>query len=151
MTRQLDVLNGIKALIETALQAHDPDRRVIGLENAGAPPDRVPPEGRFVLRRGDPGDPQVDLNPPTYNYEHQIPLQISTMPDDDRGMTAAEVADEILGQIADAIVADRTVGGLVDWLDASAPPLIDRFVAGGPPGCELEAVLVATYASTSPL
>lgn len=146
MSMRLDVPLAIKALILAAL----PTMVVLGIDDE-APADRIPPEGRAVVAAGDPGEPEIDLSPVTYNYQHSIPVQISALPDLDRHLTAIQVLDERIELIADAVEADRTLGGLVEYLDGASPSLDDIYTSGSATAATAELMLVATYATTKPL
>jgi hypothetical protein len=145
MTKRLDVLTAVAALVRAAL----PTAEVLSLDNDAAAPERVPENGRVVVRAGDPGDPQVDLSPLTYNYEHQIPVEIMTY---GRGAMAPEaVLDQMLTALSAQIMASRTLGGVVDWLDAVAPQTGDIFHSGARPVRSATAIFTASYSTTSPL
>lgn len=145
MTKRLEVLQAVKAMIEAAL----PGMTVIGLENEGSAPERIPPNGRVIVRAGDPGVPEVDLSPIVYNYEHQIPLEIATY--QSGTLSAEEALDGILDDIADAIVADRFIGGVVNFLDGYAPETNDIYVAGAEIARGADLILVASYSTDKPL
>lgn len=148
MTKRLAVLLAIKALLETAL---GPDIIVLGLENEGAAPDRIPDGGRVVIRAGDPGEPAIDLSPVTYNYEHQIPVEVTARQSGDRSVSAEAAVDAIVELISAAIASNRTAGGAVDWLDGFSPATDDLFVPGSELAHGAALVLIATYSTTNPL
>lgn len=139
MSRRLSVLRGTIALIKQVL----PDAEVVGLDNDEDVPTRVRAGGRVVVRAGDPGDPDVDLSPLTYNYIHRIPLEI-VMADED-------TLDAAMTAIGAAIDVDRTLGGLVEWLEAEAPSTqnVRADNAAAQRGALLS--LLASYATLSPL
>lgn len=139
MSRRLSVLRGLIALIKQVL----PDAEVVGLDNDEDVPTRVRAGGRVVVRAGDPGDPDVDLSPLTYNYIHRIPLEI-VMADED-------TLDAAMTAIGAAIDVDRTLGGLVEWLEAEAPTTqnVRADNAAAQRGALLS--LLASYATLSPL
>jgi hypothetical protein len=142
---RLQVLKAVKALVAAAL----PDADVVGLDAAAAKPDRIGPGGSVVVRAGDPGDPEVDLSPLTYNYEHEIPLEIGAY--ESGSATSEEVLDAMMRAIGAAIEADRTLGGLCTWLEATAPETDDFDAPGAVAGRWAEPKLVASYATRSPL
>lgn len=147
MTKRLDVLLAIKAMIEVAV----PEADVLGLENEGAPPDRIPAGGRIVIRAGDPGEPEITLSPVTYDYEHEIPVEVSANADPVRGLTAEQRVDEIVSLLGAAIMADRTLGGLVDYLDGFSPATEDLFTPGAAIARAADLALIAAYSTTDPL
>ena len=145
MSKRLEVLRAVKAMIEAAL----PGMTVLGLENAGAAPERIDPTGRVIIRAGDPGDPAVDLSPPVYNYDHRIPIEIAAY--QTSSLTAEEAVDAIVEDIADAIEADRFLGGAVDYLDGYSPSTDDLYVVGADVARTADLVLIATYSTDKPL
>ena len=82
-------------------------------------PRRSRTAGVIILRDGDPGEPAVLLSPPEYVYEHRAELEVAMA----GGTSAARDAafDALLQAIGAAIAADRTLGGLCDWVEAEAP------------------------------
>ncbi len=145
MSQRLDVPIAVKALVAAALPASD----VLGLDGADAAPTRIGPNGRAIVEEGDPGPAEMDLSPPTYNYQHQIPLQLAAYPSG--GLTGAQVIDGMLGAIAAKITADRTLGGLVDYLDAQASGSADEQIDGAQVARIADVTIVAIYSTTHPL
>jgi hypothetical protein len=39
-------------------------------------PARIPPDGLVVVRDGDPGEPEVTLNPVTYLWQHRAEIEV---------------------------------------------------------------------------
>jgi|GEM_PF-2945912 len=99
--------------------------------------------GLVIVQHGEIGEPQIILSPRSYGYEHAITLDV-TAP------TRADV-DAILGLIRDWIEADRSLGGLTDWLDVQAPQTgnAETYGSASHPFAVVE--LVATYTTPSPL
>ena len=91
-------------------------------------PERVPPDGLLILRDGDPGEPEVTLSPRRYHYQHRAEFEaiVASRQPADRD----ETLDDLLAALGDAIAADRTLGGLCDWIEASAPQPVDLPVEG---------------------
>lgn len=145
MSRRLDVLKAIKDMIAEAL----PNADVIGLDNDDAIPTRPTPGGRVIVRSGDPGEPEIDLCPLTYNFEHEIPLELTGWRDG--GKTSEVVLDVMMMAIGEAIEEDRTLGGLCTWMEARSPLTDDVFLEGAAPEDRADLVIVATYATTNPL
>ncbi|WCT73931.1 hypothetical protein PQ455_01475 [Sphingomonas naphthae] len=148
MSRQLDILAALRLMIRTALPSSDVD--VIEADGDRVAPERLAPGGRVEIEYGDPGDPEIDLSPLTYNYEHAFPVTI-TAPHSSSGDSAAMIVADMLSDIAAAIKANRTLGGLVDHLDAYAPPIGDIFTLGASSARQAQAVLTAIYSTTDPL
>jgi hypothetical protein len=117
MTKQLDVILAVKALVAAALPAAD----LRGFDKDTSKPTRIGPGGVVIGHPGEPGDPEIDLCPPRYNYEHRLFLEVAA-PDGAGG----ETLDGMLRAIGDGINADRTLGGLCNYLSAQAADRNDR-------------------------
>ncbi len=144
MSKRLDVLERLKAVITAAL----PNADVKGLSADDAKPASVGPGGLVVIRSGDPGEPSIDLSPTTYYYDHSIPLEIAAY--ESASLTSEEVLDAMLGAIGAAIAADRTLGGLCDYVEAVAPSTEDFELVGAMAGRFADALVVASYSTTDP-
>jgi hypothetical protein len=109
-------------------------------------PERIPPAGLLILRDGDPGDPAVTLSPLTYHYQHRSELEVIVQgANRDIGFAA------LCGQIGAVIAADRTLGGLCDWIEAEAPQPADLPVEGA---ASLKAAIIPIilhYSTSDPL
>lgn len=110
MTKQLQVLLAVKALVAAAL----PGALVTGFDQDAERPERLAAGGNVLGFPGDPGEPEVDLSPPAYNYLHRIPIEV-----------AGSDRDAMLAAIGAAIAGDRTLGGLCSYLDCEASELGD--------------------------
>jgi hypothetical protein len=117
MTKQRDVLLAVKALVAAAL----PDADLVGFDADFAKPPRVGAGGCVIGHPGDPGDPDVDLSPLTYNYSHRLMLEVIG-PNGDGGAAL----DTMLEDLADAIAADQFLGGLCHYFGIEAPDFNDR-------------------------
>jgi hypothetical protein len=145
MSKRLDVLLAVKALIVAAL----PDADVQGIDSEDAAPDRIGPNGRAYVESGDPGAPEIDLSPLSYNYEHQIPVYLDGVAGG--GLTAEQAVDAMADKVSAAIEADRFLGGLVDFLDATAPPGNDDYIDAASSSAGLSLTITASYSTTHPL
>lgn len=143
MSKALDVHDAVVALVAATLT----DIEVVGLEDGAERARRISPFGTVIVHFGDPGEPDIDLSPPTYHYEHRIPVQIaaaiSSTPLNER-------LDGIKEEIAAAIFADRTLGGLVTWLDVTALDLADITVTNGQTQRGGAFDIIATYSTPTP-
>ena len=68
------------------------------------------------------------LSPLAYAIRHRAELEITVGGADDAERVAQ--LEDILAAIADAIVADRTLGGAVEWSEPG-PPLIEPVPVDG--------------------
>ncbi|WP_137703258.1 acyl-CoA transferase [Marimonas lutisalis] len=109
-------------------------------------PERVPTEGLLILRDGEPGDPEVTLSPLRYHYQHRAEIEaVVQVADRDAAF------DTLCASIGTALAADRTLGGLCDWIEAEAPRSVDLAVEGA---ASLKAAVIAVvlhYSTADPL
>ncbi|MCV2448976.1 acyl-CoA transferase [Paracoccus sp. DMF] len=88
-------------------------------------PERTPPDGLLILRDGEPGEPEVTLSPVAYHYQHRAEVEAVV-----QGADRDAAFDALCGSIGTTIAADRTLGGLCDWVEAEAPRPVDLPVEG---------------------
>lgn len=88
-------------------------------------PERVPAAGLVILRDGEPGEPEVTLSPLRYHYQHRAEIEAVV-----QGATCDAAFDTLCASIGVALAADRTLGGLCDWVEAEAPRPVDLAVEG---------------------
>ncbi|MEM1344736.1 MAG: acyl-CoA transferase, partial [Pseudomonadota bacterium] len=79
-------------------------------------PKRVSEGGMLALFDGDPGEPDVLMSPLTYLYEHTAEIEVLIERKDNAERQTA--FDALLRAVATAVHADRTLGGLCDWIEA---------------------------------
>jgi hypothetical protein len=88
-------------------------------------PERVPAAGLLILRDGEPGEPEVTLSPLRYHYQHRAEIEAVV-----QGANRDNGFDTLCAGIGAAIAADRTLGGLCDWVEAEAPQPVDLAIEG---------------------
>lgn len=82
-------------------------------------PQKVTDGGIIILRDGESGEPDVMLSPLTYIYEHIASLEVMVQhPDTDK---RAGILDGLLVAVGGIVNANRTLGGLAEWVEAQAP------------------------------
>lgn len=141
-SRRERVLDAIKTLIAGALPNAEVRRNL-------DKPERIPPGGLAIVRDGDPGEPEVLLSPLMYLYTHRIPVEIAVR---ESGTQSREQAlDAMLAAIGAAVAADRTLGGLCDFIEAEAPATADIDAAGAQTARWADAAIVASYGTPDPL
>lgn len=115
------------------------------LRNASLP-ERIPDAGLLILRDGTPGEPEVTLSPLRYHYEHRAEIEAFV-----RGAGLDAAFDALTSAVGTALAADRTLGGLCDWVEPEAPEPADLPVDGAT--MIRAAVLIVTlhYTSADPL
>lgn len=109
-------------------------------------PERVPPDGLLILRDGEPGEPEVTLSPLSYHYQHRAEIEAVV-----QGADRDNAFDLLCASIGTAIAADRTLGGLCDWVEAEAPRPVDLPVEGA---ASLKAAVIPVvlhYTTADPL
>lgn len=99
-------------------------------------PERIPAAGLIILRDGDPGEPEVTLSPPRYHYQHRAELEVVVQ----AGTGRVSAFDDLIASIGAALAAERTLGGLCDWVEAEAPASVDLPVEGA---AALKAAVIA--------
>lgn len=110
-------------------------------------PERIPPEGLIILRDGQPGEPEVTLSPLRYHYQHRAELEVVVQ----AGTSRASTFDDLIAAIGAALEADRTLGGLCDWVEPEAPASVDLPIEGA---AALKAAVITVllhYTTTGPL
>ncbi|GHC33325.1 hypothetical protein GCM10007291_37930 [Gemmobacter nanjingensis] len=109
-------------------------------------PERVPTAGLLILRDGEPGEPEVTLSPLAYHYQHRAEIEAVVQ------CTDRDVAfDTLCASVGATIAADRTLGGLCDWVEAEAPRPVDLAVEGA---ANLKAAVIPVvlhYSTADPL
>lgn len=110
-------------------------------------PERIPTTGLIILRDGRPGEPEVTLSPLTYFYEHRAELEVVTQASAGRDASF----DTLTASIGTALAADRTLGGLCDWVEAEAPEPVDLPIDGAASLKAAVIIVVLHYASPDPL
>ena len=110
-------------------------------------PERIPAAGLIILRDGKPGEPEVTLSPLTYFYEHQAELEVVIQAGNGRDI----LFDALSAAIGIALEADRTLGGLCDWVEAEAPEPVDLPIEGAAALKAAVIIVVLHYASPDPL
>ena len=110
-------------------------------------PERIPPAGLIILRDGQPGEPEVTLSPLRYHYQHRAELEVVVQAGSDR----ASVFDELIAAIGATLGADRTLGGLCDWVEPEAPASVDLPIEGAASLKAAGITVVLHYTTSSPL
>ncbi|MBN2629398.1 MAG: acyl-CoA transferase [Rhodobacteraceae bacterium] len=110
-------------------------------------PERIPTAGLIILRDGQPGEPDVTLSPLRYHYQHRAELEVVVQV----GSGRASAFDTLIAAIGTALEADRTLGGLCDWVEPEAPASVDLPIEGA---AALKAAIITVvlhYTTTGPL
>ncbi|EME69927.1 hypothetical protein H261_10999 [Paramagnetospirillum caucaseum] len=111
-------------------------------------PEAVPAGGLIILRDGDPGDPEVLLSPLSYLWEHQTEVEVIIQ----RGASDESAAlDTLLTAVGAALAADRSLGGLAEWLDWGAPKTSGLAIDGAAALRGATVPITIHYGSSDPL
>lgn len=109
-------------------------------------PERVPSAGVLILRDGEPGEPEVTLSPLRYHYQHRAEIEAVV-----QGTDRDAIFDTLCAIIGAAIDADRTLGGLCDWVETEGPRSVDLPIEGA---ASLKAAVISVvlhYSTADPL
>lgn len=112
-------------------------------------PEKVPAAGLVILRDGDPGEPEMLLSPLTYLWQHRAEIEVIVQQAPTETATAA--LDALLAEIGLVLSSDRTLSGLVDWIEWGAPRTRDLAIDGAAGLKAAVATVILHYASADPL
>ena len=107
---------------------------------------RRPEREAKALHDGEPGEPEVTLSPLRYHYQHRAEIEAVV-----QGTGREAAFDTLTASIGTALAADRTLGGLCDWVEAEAPRPVDLPVEGA---ASLKAAVIPVvlhYSTADPL
>ncbi len=110
-------------------------------------PERIPTTGLIILRDGQPGEPEVTLSPLRYHYQHRAELEVVVQV----GTGRTTAFDTLIAAIGTALEADRTLGGLCDWVEPVAPASVDLPIEGAAALKAAVITVVLHYTTTGPL
>lgn len=110
-------------------------------------PERIPEAGLIILRDGQTGDPEVTLSPLRYHFEHRAELEVVVQSATNRGSAFGT----LIASIGTALEADRTLGGLCDWVEPDAPASVDLPIEGAAALKAAAITVVLHYTTTGPL
>lgn len=139
MTTSESVLSALQSALLVRLPGAVADRNTIL-------PLEIPPGGVVILRDGNPGDPEVTMSPLAWHFEHRAEIDVLTI-----GANRNATFDALKAGISLATSADRTLGGLCDWVEAEAPQLVAMAADGGD---EIKAATIAVilhFSTSDPL
>ncbi len=113
------VLEAVVALVEAALPAATVKRN--------AKPQRLDqPGGLVVVWDGEPGDPEMDLSPPVFNFQRRVMLGFGAYAS--ASQTASQVTAGMKAAVAQRVAGDRFLGGLAEWVETAPadPQALDQ-------------------------
>jgi hypothetical protein len=120
MSARESAIAALHAILVSALAARSPAPLVLRGETI---PQRLPPGGLVVLRDGETVEETAILSPLAWAIEHRAAIEVTVT----CATPAARIAllDALLVAIGVAIIADRTLGGAVEWTQPGAPEFQD--------------------------
>jgi hypothetical protein len=101
----------------------------------------------IILRDDQPGEPEVTLSPLRYHYQHRAELDVAVQ----AGTGRANAFDSLVAAIGAALEADRTLGGLCDWVEPEAPASVDLPIEGAAALKAAVITVILHYTTTGPL
>lgn len=111
-------------------------------------PARIPAGGAVILRDGDPGEPAVTLSPLTWHYQHRAEVDVLV---DRLPATRDAVFDALVRAVGLAVAADRTLGGLCDWIEGESPAPLALVIDGADSLKAATVTVVLHYHADDPL
>lgn len=102
----------------------------------------------IIVRDGDSGEPEITLSPLNYTYDHAIRVEVLV---EAPGETRFAVLDDLLTPIGAAIEANRTLGGLANWVEPTPPDSDDAVAANAQPLRWAAFDIVSNFTTTGPL
>lgn len=136
------VLQALHQLLVTTLQSAP---AVATLRNEPLPVS-IPASGLVIVRDGNPGEPEATMSPLRWHYEHRAEVEVLAQVSDRAG-----VFDGICVRIGAALAANRTLGGLCDWVEPEAPQPSDLPVDGAETIKAAVIAVVLHYSTADPL
>ena len=112
-------------------------------------PQAVPAAGMVIMRDGDSPEPEVLLSPLTYIYEHEVTVE--ALIQDATPATRDSKMDALLVSLGTAIIADRSLGGLAEWVEPSAPDILEDPIEGAATVRAATVRVMVRYSTTNPL
>lgn len=110
-------------------------------------PERIPAAGLLILRDGQPGEPEVTLSPLRYHWQHRVEIEVIVQ----AGTGRANAFDALIAAIGTALEADRTLGGLCDWVEPEAPASVDLPIEGAAVMKAAVITVLLHYTTSGPL
>ncbi|MDG4575440.1 MAG: acyl-CoA transferase [Defluviicoccus sp.] len=112
-------------------------------------PVSLPAGGLIILRDGDPGEPDVTLNPRTEYYTHRAEIEVFVT--QAVGGGGEEELDALLSWLGARLNIDRSLGGLAENLSWSAPETSVLAIEGAAPILTARITVTIEYLVGDPL
>ena len=129
------ILQALLASLESGLTAAVRRNEVL--------PEKVPAAGLVILRDGDPGEPDVTLNPRTAFYNHRVELELFVTQPTAGGGEA--LLDALIADVHAALAPDPSLGNLAENLVVTAPETGVLAVDGAAPILTARLTVIVDY------
>jgi hypothetical protein len=120
MSMRETAIAALHSRLQTQLALRNPPPLVLRGETI---PQRMPPGGLVMLRDGETVEEIAILSPLAFAIEHRAEIEVAVT-----GATPAArnaLLDALLVDIGAAVLADRTLGGAVEWAQPGSPEFQD--------------------------
>ena len=84
--------------------------------------------GLIIMRDGTTEQPEVMLSPLTYIYQHSVNLEVMVQ-NADANQRSSQL-DALLVSIGGIVTANRSLGGIAEWMEAEAPSFVEQPIEG---------------------
>ena len=105
--------------------------------------------GMIIMRDGASEEPEVLLSPLTYIYQHLVNIEV--MVQDANSANRDSELDALLSAIGTIITANRSLGGLAEWVEANAPAFIQEPIEGAPTVKMAQLSIMVRFVTNDPL
>lgn len=133
----------LHALISTALASRSPEPQVLRSETV---PQRIGPGGLVMIQDGETVEETAILSPLRWQIRHVAEIVVAAAGPTPEARTTA--LDALLVDVAEAIIADRTLGGAVEWTQPESPSF-DDLAFDGAASVRAASVPVSLWFTTS--
>jgi hypothetical protein len=141
MTRREQILAALRQRLQSGLTAT--------VRRNEALPEKVPAVGLVILRDGDPGEPDITLNPRTAFYSHRVELELFVTQPTAGGGEA--LLDALVADVGAALAPDPSLSGLAENLVVTAPETGVLAVEGAAPILTARLTVIVDYLVSDPL
>lgn len=108
----------------------------------------VPASGLVIIRDGNPGDPEIILGHLDYQYDHEAEIEVYVRASGSQIDAAFDTLRLAVGQ---ALIANRTLGGAVMWVEPRAAASVDLPKTSELPIKATTIAVTLTYSSPVPI
>ena len=143
MSSREAAIAALHAALASALASRSPEPQVLRGETV---PQRIAPGGLVMIQDGETVEETAILSPLCWQVRHVAAVVVAA-PGSTPEARAATL-DALLVDIADVVVADRTLGGAVEWAQPESPSF-DNLEVDGAASVRAASVPVSLWFTTS--